>query len=215
MGLEGGTEQRRDGRALAQGKGRHAASLVTAAIGEVADPLELIRRAPAPHEPIADPPGECRQQLDERPERLHRIVERRRLLEDRRRRPGAERAGILAPRELLQARPFTAEALEERGGGQGGQLAQRADAPAVEPRRHLGGRSRSATGAGARYAASLSGSTTVMPARKRQAKRALIRLPAMPTRISCPRAPAAATRRRASCSSLPKSPRSPVASRYT
>ena len=110
-----------------------------AAIDQVADPLELIRRVPAPGELITDPAGKHRQQLDQRPEGLHRIVERHRLLEDRRRRPGAERAGVLAPRELLQARPFTAEALEERRGGQGGQLAQGANAPAVEPRRHLGG----------------------------------------------------------------------------
>ena len=180
------------------------------AIGQAADPFEVIRGEPAPDQAIGDPRGERRAAARRAGRASPPLVELRRLFEDRRRRPGAERTRVLAPRELLEARSFAAEALEERRGRQGGQLPQGADAPSDRggPPSRPGDRA-APTGARTRYAASPPGSTTVTPSCKRQAKSALIRLPAMATRTVCPRSPAAADE--AFAQAAPRCRRAPAA----
>jgi hypothetical protein len=189
MGFEGGPEQRRDGRALAQGNGRHAASLVTAAIGQVADPLELIRRAPAPGELIRDPPGERRQQLDERPERLHRIVERRRLLEDRRRRPGASGRGSSPRASCCKRGPSPPRRSKSAAGGRAAssprvRMPQRSSRAAISGRR-IEERHRSRAPDTPHRLGLDDGDALVQAAGEARADPAA----AMPTRIPCPRSP--------------------------
>ena len=147
--------------ALAQGNGRRAAALVTAAIGRGGRPTRTVRRAPAPGEAIADPRGERRAGSSTSGPSVSTASS---SATDSSRTAAAARGGAggdLRRAPDAEARPFTAEALEERGGGQRGQLAQGADAPSASSRAAIsGGRSSSASGAGARYAASPSGSTT-------------------------------------------------------
>ena len=107
-------------------------------VREPAGPLESVGRELVAAQPRAEYLGQARDEIAERFESLDAPGTIRRLLEDSRRRPEAERRRIFTARQSLKPRSPAAEPLSEPVRRQVGQFPESADAPAAETRRHLG-----------------------------------------------------------------------------
>src|SRR5262245_60816558 len=114
-----------------------AAAFVRCPVGQPAGPFEGVGAEAVPAQSLAEDLHEARREIDERIERLDAPWTIRRLLEDRRRCPQPKRRGIFAAGQALEPRPLVAQAFREPARRQIGQLAERADAPAMEARRHV------------------------------------------------------------------------------
>ena len=131
---ERGAQERGRGGGIGERRRRRAGALMHGVVREPAGPLESVGRELVAAQPRAEYLGQARGEIAERFESLDAPGTIRRLLEDSRRRPEAERRRIFTARQSLKPRSLAAEPLSEPVRRQVGQFPESADAPAAETR---------------------------------------------------------------------------------